>query len=215
MRQAAAQEPDCGPGELRVAVAAPKPAQRGAGCCEEDVRQAVRGAADDPRVVDPGRTLRVWPGGDLASGRNHGVRLCHRKRHRSPMPEPRSCHAPSASQHDKGFGAKALPLQAGFLPGGQRWRRIRLRDARDDIATPKKIQVRVAGLGGVQLRQSFAQALQAVDQRPSHYASAAEREASFVCEPRGGSRPEFNCLIASSECFGAFVLDHLEPDRFR
>lgn len=67
--QVAAQELDLGPGELRVAVAAAEPAQRGAECREKHLSQAVRGSADDPWVVDPGE--------ELASGRNHGAPLQH------------------------------------------------------------------------------------------------------------------------------------------
>jgi len=67
VRQVAAQEVDLCPGELRVAVAAPEPAQGGAQRREEDLRQAVGASADDPWIVDPGEKL--------ASGRNHGARL--------------------------------------------------------------------------------------------------------------------------------------------
>ncbi len=54
------------PGELRVAVAAPEPAQRGAKRRKQDLRQPVGGPADDPRIVDPGEKL--------ASGWTHGAR---------------------------------------------------------------------------------------------------------------------------------------------
>jgi len=67
VRQVAAQEVDLCPGELRVAVAAPEPAQRGAERRKQDLRQPVGGPADDARIVDPGEKL--------ASGRNHGARL--------------------------------------------------------------------------------------------------------------------------------------------
>jgi len=65
--QVAAQEVNLCPGELRVAVAAPKSAQGGAKCREQDLRQPVGGPTGDARIVDPGEKL--------ASGRTHGARL--------------------------------------------------------------------------------------------------------------------------------------------
>jgi hypothetical protein len=67
VRQAAAQDIDLGPGELCIAVATFKPAQRGAKRRKKDLRQAVGDAANNPRVVDPSK--------QLASGRNHGARF--------------------------------------------------------------------------------------------------------------------------------------------
>ena len=57
IRQVAAQEADLGPGELRLAVATPKPAQRGAQRRKQNLGQAVGGPADNPRIIDPGKQL--------------------------------------------------------------------------------------------------------------------------------------------------------------